>query len=1033
VASHTISHQGQLARNGGSELARHLLVCEAWWRVGLIEACTAAAAAATVGVLSLAAIAVGAGWVSGGQLALLEAWMSVPFVALLVSLVVFFIPWRKAPVAEVLQQLLGRHDDQLLTAAEALDGRAYVSEPFASLLQERALTIAQQVPPRVLVWHGCGRAPVLAVLAASVLFASSLFFPHGWTRLAAAQTVPMTERTSPPVAPGTLAVSNTPCLMNFSLATDPPVYTLKASESFEQPGHIRVPLGSRIKLQARFADCDKVELRWGNTVRRFGAQVVFEAIASTPVQWSLLAVSPSGQTVTGPFTVSVVPDHMPKVQIVRPSADLTLDEPGSVGLEIGAEDDYGLRRVGLQWRTGMQKQWQYIPLATGCGRRYVVNMNIDLQPMHLLPGDELVLRAVAEDNNEVTGSQVSYSPLRRVRIAAGSRGAQERPAREIDQATAQEEDSWQRLKEAMEQLGEEIGRMEQQLGRDEGADASQRHAQIADLAQSLQKAASDVKQAMGELERKMTLEGLVDEELLDKVAELHKLSHEILDEHMKQVLERLWQMTKGADLDKLRADARKLREMHDRFVRQIERTLDLLRQARMEMLLGALQKKISDLASRQENMVERTEKMQEKDEAARQEAAQQADLARQTQPLPEEMRLAAESIAAQDQKTSRQLENLAERIQREDPAGNMRQAVSALQRMSPSDARPAQQRALHSLRQAAADLAAIQADVMGQQRRELQAAAARAVAESLGLAQAQQQLAHQTESVAREMLPQAVQQKDVLERLSGQQTAVAAGARRLSEQLRKLAGKTPVVEPGLSARTEAVEERMAQAARFLQGGEGAPARTCQEQALAELNRLAADLTVLAQALGQRSAQAALSEYLKRLEQLADQQQALNQQSQDLGEGNPMLSELGLQQAMLKAALEKLMRGAGRQLSDKLGGVAEDMEEVANDLRARRLTEKTKAQQREILHKMLEAQRSLYTREQESRQRVAERPRPYQPPTSPPIISSQRPPSVKLPTLEEPTMGRLPQDYQDLAEAYLRRVRAGRHQHAPRVH
>jgi hypothetical protein len=58
------------------------------------------------------------------------------------------------------------------------------------------------------------------------------------------------------------------------------------------------------------------------------------------------------------------------------------------------------------------------------------------------------------------------------------------------------------------------------------------------------------------------------------------------------------------------------------------------------------------------------------------------------------------------------------------------------------------------------------------------------------------------------------------------------------------------------------------------------------------------------------------------------------------------------------------------LGDQLGGVPAEMNEVEQDLRQEQVTQRTFRQQDQILHKMLDAQRSLYNKERESRERLS---------------------------------------------------------------
>jgi ABC-type transporter Mla subunit MlaD len=271
-----------------------------------------------------------------------------------------------------------------------------------------------------------------------------------------------------------------------------------------------------------------------------------------------------------------------------------------------------------------------------------------------------------------------------------------------------------------------------------------------------------------------------------------------------------------------------------------------------------------------------------------------------------------------------------------------------------------------------------------------------------------------------------IQQKGQLDRMAGRQEAMAQGADKTAQRLRDLSQKTPAAAPELAARMDAAAEAMRDAGRKVQGGEGMAAQMAQRNALAELNQLAADMARLQQAMSKGSAGGDIADLLKQLEQMAEQQRQLNAQAQQSGDGSPMLGQLGDEQAMLGEAMQKLMQGdGGGQLADKLGGVGQDMDDTARDLHQQHLGAETKTRQRDILRKMLDAQQSMYTRERESRERVAERPKAYKAAASPPAVHSSEAPKLKLPKAEETATFGVPDEYRDAAAAYERRVGGGK--------
>lgn len=1005
------------------ELRGRLTVFEAWRRAGTWAAATALAWGIVAAALSVAAIAAGLGLGEAGPEAALAIW-GVGVAASVAALLVFARPWMRGAAAGAVAKAARLRDDQLLTAGEALDGRAMVFPRLAEPLFARALSsLAPEKPVKMVAAPAAlWRLAAEVAVAAAALLATSMAVPDGWARMMSGPAPAEAAIVAGTKAPGEHAAATGPTLAAFSLHVEPPAYTGRTAADLERPGDVDAAAGSRITVRASFADCTRAEARIGDERKAAEAgEVEAEVTVRRSGTWELAATGPGGATRVGPFALRVVGDGRPEVRLVRPAEDVELGAPEAVAVGIEAKDDYGLSRVAVEWRVEGRGQWKAIEVAGAAGRTYSGEMTLDLRPMGLAAGDAVEVRAAATDNDQVTGPKTAHTAARRVRIAGGKEEAARKPVTAVAEAAAREEDAWQRLRESVEEMGQQIEQLERQAaGSGDGAMSAEQKAQMADLAKGIEKSATEIKQAMADAEARMKAGDLVDKAMIEKVAELHRLAEEVLDKDLKAALERLREMMKRQDAAEMRADAQKLRELQQRLMQQLERTVELLRRAKAEALLDAVQRSLEELAGRQQDVLDKTKQMREGDAAARREAERQAQLARDTQPAAEQMKAAGEKVAAVDRDAAQRLQDMARELAKADPAGQMERAAQSLERGAPRDAEPPEQGALSALRRAAGQARNLREQAGGRQRREMQAQAAKAAAEALALAQEQGQAMEQTEPLARRG-QQATQQKGKLDRMAGRQGAMADGAERVAQRLRDLSQKTPAAAPELAARMEAAAEAMREAGRRVQGGDGQGARDAQRRALGQLNQLAADMAALQQAMARGSARGDVADLLKRLEQMAEQQRDLNAQAQQAGDGSPVLSELGQEQAMLRAAMERMMRDGGQQFSDKLGGVGQDMAQVAKDLDERRLSPDTQTRQRDILHKMLDAQRSMYTRDQESRERVAERPKTFKAAPSPPAVRSSEPPRLKLPAAQETARFGVPSEYEGAAAAYERRI------------
>ncbi len=528
---------------------------------------------------------------------------------------------------------------------------------------------------------------------------------------------------------------------------------------------------------------------------------------------------------------------------------------------------------------------------------------------------------------------------------------------------------------------------------------------------------------MRELERQLALDEFISPELVEKVRELHRLMSEALDEDLRRALDELQRALEQADPQQMRMSLEQARKAQRRFMDRLDQTLDLLRRARLEAELQRLRKLAEELADRQQDL---------RDAASEGAEADQRRLARDTEPLVERIAVAAEAAREVSPQLSRDLDALAGEMMRRDTPGEMRQAASALGRNRPAAAREPQQRALDALRMAASRLAEAEESLTADMRAEMTRAAAEMLRDTLHLSRGQEELAAETRRVSEGASRDLLRDKQRIGPVSRRQESLAESVERLGRRMDEMARSTPAMDPSFGREIAAVGHDMRQAAREIDGARLGLADAMQGELVARLNDAARRLLELGDQMSQMSAQSMLGEYMRQLEELANRQRGLNEQTGEAGDGQRQpggrpgmgLPQLALEQAMIRAALERMVRGAQgaeMQAADQLGGVAGEMEKVEGDLRRGRIERETLERQGHILEKMLDAQRSLYTRDPERAERQAERPTAYQPPPPPPALSSSLLRSPKVRLSPPATGGRLPVGFEEMVEAYFQRL------------
>ena len=939
---------------------------------------------------------------------------------------------RHRQVAALIEQRDPSLREMVLSAAELVESpstaRHFSPQLTAALIAQAEQAVAA-VPQGEFLQTRRLR-PLMLLAAISVAFGLSLTVLYRDSLAAMLQVtgeLPVVQR----LVPKALAPPPEPLLSGVTLRITPPGYTsLPPRTLTEDLRRVNVPQGSAVSLSTLLPVTGELSLQVGKSACKLSREGERARYAFTPTAdaaWRL-AASDGQHTAIREGALRLVLDQRPSVRVTYPRRDLTLDTLKPVKLAAIASDDYGLTELALEYLAPGQKQWQRVQLGAS-GQVQRVEYEWDLSPLNLQGGQGVSYRFMARDNNAVTGPRAAYSQTFRVTLAdLRPPEAQKR----LEQAQEQQTEALQKLRQQAEETQQQLEALQQKLeqGGTQGLSPEQR-AELQQAAAQLQKQADNLRQALAQAQQEVRQSGQSLPELSRKMEEINRLLNETLDKQLKQAIQQLQQAAQGQNPEQLQQTLEQAQEAQKQLMQRLDQMLALLQQAKLEGSLAALRQEVEKLAARQQKLMEERQKSSDFDRQSR----DQKDLGRDTEGLPEKLDRLAEQSAEQAPKTAEKLQQIAAKLRQSDPASQMQQASQSLRASQPQQAAAPQQQALQALQQTAADLAEAQADIYSQTRQELQQASAELVASTLYLSRLQEDLRGDTAPYEGSVAEELLQAKPKLQQFARRQQAISAGSLRVAQRLMKLAEKSPMVDPALAMQAAGAGQMSTQAERDLSGGLMDNALSGQEAVTVGLNQLAEALLKSDEQFQQASAQMALQEYMKRLQQMAGQQRGLNQRTQQMGGGTPQPMPGGMQpgqmpggsqpgslageQAALRQALQKMLAQAGNQagLGDQLGGLPGEMNDVEKDLQGQNVTRQTYRRQADILHKMLDAQRSLYQKDREDRQRKAEAPKPYKPQSSPPALRqslTQKPPPPMVNTPRQD----LPLGYEDLTRKYF---------------
>jgi hypothetical protein len=222
--------------------------------------------------------------------------------------------------------------------------------------------------------------------------------------------------------PGIAAASR---LRPLIVRVEPPRYARQAARSLEEPSAVTAVVGSRLVLLGRGAR--------GATIR-IGADLGNNRlpVITAGDTWSVsfpMPVLPSvvrlhDRQFTRLLVLEPHPDSLPAAVLLTPTRDSTYQVArGTITFSARVSDDIGLH-VGvfeLRHSSGggelfSTKRWLAGGVSFSGARSGIIELTARLDTMHLGPGDVLHVRAVAIDENDVTGQDSGFSDTRTIRI-----------------------------------------------------------------------------------------------------------------------------------------------------------------------------------------------------------------------------------------------------------------------------------------------------------------------------------------------------------------------------------------------------------------------------------------------------------------------------------------------------------------------------------------------------------------------------------------------------------------------------------------
>ncbi len=417
--------------------------------------------------------------------------------------------------------------------------------------------------------------------------------------------------------PYTLQVVQKPTLKSFKVSLDYPGYTGRTDEQVSSLGDMTIPVGTTVSWDFVAEHTDKVAIRMGNGTEKIFEQennnwsTQYRFMADT-VYTLVLSNKKTSVTDTFNYYVKVIPDEHPVLQLEEYRDSVSGEQ---VLLNGNAGDDYGISQVLFHYAINNQQNKELKKGKTSLnitrGALTTFQHYFDIQELNLQPGQKLSYYIEAWDNDGVHGSKATRSEIMEYRMYD-----KEQLDSAINANSQQINSGLSNSSQRSEQLEEEYKEMQSRLLKSNDMDWEQQESlqNMMKMQESLQNEMKAVKKRFDE-QLQQSEQKEYSDNLKEKQEQLKKQIDNLLNKELQEQMKKLQELMAKLNKEQALKTMQQLEQQNKLFKMDMERMQELMKKMEMQMRLEDMANKMDELANKELGLKEQTDKKSEGNDA----------------------------------------------------------------------------------------------------------------------------------------------------------------------------------------------------------------------------------------------------------------------------------------------------------------------------------------------------------------------------------------------------------------------------------
>lgn len=776
-----------------------------------------------------------------------------------------------------------------------------------------------------------------------------------------------------------VSVVNRPKFQTFSANLDYPNYLGKKDEQLENAGSLTVPEGTKIKWLIKSTDTDSLFITFD------GKKELAQKIDQNTFSFSKTARQSNSYTISIKnqygsnrekilYHLNVIKDEYPAIQLEQ-YQDTVLFKYLLLGGNM--TDDYGISQAKFYYSVidedGKPKSDGY--KSQNISIKYNQNNQsffhqLELDSLLVDKGQAIEYYVQVWDNDGFNGPKSSKSRKFKFHMP------DEKQIKEnLEKSFQTSENQIDKALEKARDVKKEIDKLHEKIKSKKQVDWQDKK-RIEDLLkdqQQLQKEVEQMQENFKEQTKKSERFNKEDQQLKQKAKMLQKLMDELMDEETKKLYEELQKLlnenVKQEQIEKLLDQMKDKDEVAEK---ELERALEMFKQLKFEQKLKESVEELKKLAEDQEKLSEQSKDKKSDTEELKEKQEELKDKFDDIKKDIEELEKLNESLSSPNDmdKTEEEQKSIDQKIQ---------QSQESLEKGKKSQAGDNQKDAADEMKNLAQKMDEMQQSMQSEQMEEDLNALREILENLITLSYDQEELMVDFKKV-NQADPRFLE-------LSQKQLKLQDDAQIIEDSLYSLAKRVFEIESFVTREVTAMNHNMDKSVEAIKQRNPGKASGEQQQAMTSMNNLALLLDDVMQQMQQQMGQQKAGDQMcnkpgngkpgkSGQPKLGDMQKSLNQMIEQIKNGGKSgralseeLAKLAAQQEAIRRALQQMeseMKKNGQKDGSGLGELQKQMEKTEEDIVNKQITPETLQRQKDILTRLLEAEKSIRERDYEDK-------------------------------------------------------------------